>query len=69
MPAVAAQFDFINGWKDRPEHVYIHTLCLTAIALDPLFGVELNLLARCSPSAPWILLSTLDSCYAWVGSN
>jgi ankyrin repeat protein len=42
MPAVAARFDFVNGWKDRPEQVYIHTLCLIGLALDPLFAAELD---------------------------
>jgi ankyrin repeat protein len=45
MPDVAAQFDFEHGWKDRPEQVYIHTLCLVALVLDPLFATELTMVA------------------------
>jgi hypothetical protein len=49
MPAVAAQFDFVGGWKDQPEQVYIHTLCLTALALDALFAAELGIITSDIP--------------------
>ena len=45
MPAVARQFDFEHGWRERPEHIYIHTLCLVALALDPLFAAALAVAA------------------------
>ena len=38
----AVSTNFERDWKQLPEHVYIHILLLIGVALDPLFGDDLD---------------------------
>lgn len=42
MPQLEALFSWEDGWKDRPEHVYIHVLTLLAAGLDPIFDAAVS---------------------------